>query len=90
MKRYIIFIDGYLRANLDYLLSQIVHIRDLLNDRDDEVETWLHLPIVLLESMDQSCKFLPHYYEKPKVMNATCQPCAAFQSRIEEGALRSD
>ena len=52
MKRDIIFSDGYLRANLDYLLSQIVHIRDLLNDRDDEVETWLHLPIVLLESMD--------------------------------------
>lgn len=52
MKRDIIFSDGYLRANLDYLILQIVQIRDLLNDRDDEVEAWLNFTIVLLESMD--------------------------------------
>lgn len=52
VKRDVILCDCHLGANLDYLLSHIMHIRDLLNHRDNEIETWLHLAIVLFETMN--------------------------------------
>ena len=89
VKRDVIFRYCNLGANLYYLLAQIMDIRDFFNHRDDEIKTWLHLAIVLLETMDQSCKFLAHDNKEAKVMHPTCQSCAAFLSLIEESAIWS-
>jgi len=52
VKSDVIFSDCHLGANLYYLLSQIVNVRDFFDNRDDKIETWLHLAIVLLEAVD--------------------------------------
>ena len=51
MKGNIIFRDGLLALDLNRLLSQVMHVINGVNERNLEVEAWLQLSVVLLESV---------------------------------------
>jgi hypothetical protein len=60
MECYVVFGDGDLRSNLDDLLPQIVHVRNLIDEGDHEVDTGLKLLLELGEAVDHSCIVLAH------------------------------
>jgi hypothetical protein len=67
MQGHIILGDCNLRRYLDDLLSQIMTVFKSVDEGHLEVQTRIHLAIVLLETMNQACVLFSHEHDEAQV-----------------------
>jgi hypothetical protein len=76
--------DSNLRVNLNNLFPQIMNVSNLVNEGNDEVDTWLQLFVELLEPVDQGRVVLAHNDEEAVVRNSSCQAFANVSCTPED------
>ena len=83
MERDVVFGDCNLRVDIYHLLSQVMHIGNLIDNWDDEVDTGFEDTLELLEPVNHSSVVLSNNYAKPIVRDCTRQAFADFLSTKE-------